>query len=100
MDLRLKSEEQISITSSSSSTVYLSVPGKGRGAREEERRGPSGRREAARLVARSGLCSPFMCLGKYMLLVIQLLQTLQEFVAGMESCTARRGWTLLTPWTN
>ena len=71
MDLRLKSEEQISITSSSSSTVYLSVPGKGRVAREEERRGPSGRREAARLVARSGLCSPFIYFGKYMLLLIQ-----------------------------
>ena len=54
MDLRLKSEEQISITSSSCSSVYLSVPGKGRPVVREERKVTGSRREAARLVARYG----------------------------------------------
>jgi len=54
MDLRLKSEEQISITSSSTSAVYLSV--KGRGPPPGSPRGGSqgSRREAARLVAKYG----------------------------------------------
>lgn len=54
MDLRLKSEEQISITSSSTSAVYLSVKGRSGTPGSPRGAGQGSRREAARLVAKYG----------------------------------------------